>query len=1025
MRTVPLLLASLALLACRLTASDSTVVKRLFADPPREYSTGPLWVWNDRLTEAQVRDTLRDLAGQRVRQVFVHPRPGLMTPYLDEDWFRLWKVALAEAETLDMNVWIYDENSYPSGFAGGWVPELMPESRGRGLHLRESSTPPTWTEATLAVYRADGTQAEPVTDSVRTGQSLPPGRYWAATVQRAGNSPWHGNRCYVDLLYPGVTEKFIEVTLEAYKKEVGSQFGRRIPGVFTDEPNIRPVGGFPWTDDLPRQFQRRWGYDLLAHLPSLHYEIGDWRKIRHNYHQLLLDLFIECWAKPYYQWCEHNQLEFTGHYWDHEWPHCSGVPDNMAMAAWQQRPGVDTLMNQYAEHTHAQFGNVRFCREISSVANQLGRRRTLVELYGAGGWDLRLEDMKRIGDWLEVLGINTLNEHLSYITLRGARKRDHPQSFSYHEPWWDAYHIPAQYFTRVSAALSQGDQRNRILVLEPTTTAWMYQGNEPRLQAVGNAFFRLLMALESAQVEYDLGCEDLIARFGSVADGELRIGQRQYHTLVLPPLVENLNAPTRALLDEATCRKLGLCPTRIDGSGDVPPPSTADVDTAIARLAIELAGLGNEDGFVLDRAPGDKGILFHHRRHLEDGQLLFLVNTSIEHRSSGSVRSPLGGVETWDPATGRTQPAVFDRTRKGLSMDFDLPPSGSLLAFLSKEPRTPAPAPRPERQRLTPAAGTEIVRLEPNVLVLDYLDLATRGETHTNLYFYQAQQLAFQKNGMNRNPWDSAVQFKDELIAKTFPPDSGFTATYTFTIEGGVPDDLTLVVERPDLYTIRCNDQVVRPRRGAWWLDKAFGKIPIATAARGGVNRITLEASPFTIEHELEPAYVLGHFVLQSADRGFAITPDRPLRVTGSADGSAWNRLGHPFYAHGVAYRQRYRVESRNGRLCVALPRWYGSVAEVRVNGDLAGYITAPPWELDVTDEMVTGDNAVEVTVIGTLKNLLGPHHGKPALGTAWPGMFHQGPDNGPPPGDTYHTVGYGLFEWFALVRDAAPSPRE
>ena len=57
-----------------------------------------------------------------MKQVWVHPRPGLMTPYLTPDWFRLWHVALDEAGELDMNVWIYDENSYPSGFAGGWVP---------------------------------------------------------------------------------------------------------------------------------------------------------------------------------------------------------------------------------------------------------------------------------------------------------------------------------------------------------------------------------------------------------------------------------------------------------------------------------------------------------------------------------------------------------------------------------------------------------------------------------------------------------------------------------------------------------------------------------------------------------------------------------------------------------------------------------------------------------------------------------------------------------------------------------------
>lgn len=41
----------------------STIAKALFKKPPREYSTGPLWVWNDLLTEAEIRDTLRDLAG--------------------------------------------------------------------------------------------------------------------------------------------------------------------------------------------------------------------------------------------------------------------------------------------------------------------------------------------------------------------------------------------------------------------------------------------------------------------------------------------------------------------------------------------------------------------------------------------------------------------------------------------------------------------------------------------------------------------------------------------------------------------------------------------------------------------------------------------------------------------------------------------------------------------------------------------------------------------------------------------------
>jgi hypothetical protein len=44
----------------------------MFSDPPREYSSAPLWVWNDMMTDEEVAGTLRDLAGQGTRQVFTH-----------------------------------------------------------------------------------------------------------------------------------------------------------------------------------------------------------------------------------------------------------------------------------------------------------------------------------------------------------------------------------------------------------------------------------------------------------------------------------------------------------------------------------------------------------------------------------------------------------------------------------------------------------------------------------------------------------------------------------------------------------------------------------------------------------------------------------------------------------------------------------------------------------------------------------------------------------------------------------------
>jgi hypothetical protein len=1023
-------------------AVDAAKVRKAFLHPPREYATAPLWVWNDLLTEDQIRGTMRDLAGQRVKQVFVHPRPGLMTPYLGGDWFRLWKVALQEASKLDMNVWIYDENSYPSGFAGGFVPELMPESRGRGLNIKTAAKAPAWSDDLVGVFRIKGDSAEDVTARVKSGEALGEGAFVTAVQVRAGNSPWHGNRCYVSLLTPGVTEKFLDVTLGAYEREIGGQFGKRVPGVFTDEPNIRPVGGFPWCEDLPEQFQKRWGYSLLQNLASLAQPVGNWRKVRHDYYSTLSDLFIERWAKPYYERCDRLGLEFTGHYWDHEWPHCSGVPDNMAMAAWQHRPGIDTLMNQYAENTHAQFGNVRYCREISSLANQLGRKRTLVELYGAGGWDLRFEDMKRIGDWLEVLGINTLDEHLSYVTLRGARKRDHPQSFSYHEPWWEAYHVSASYLTRLSAALTQGEQINRVLVLEPTTAAWMYQGDEAKLREIGSGFFDLLMDLERAQIEYDLGCEDVIAREGRLEGRAFRVGRRVYDRVVIPPGTESLRASTWKLLETflaVSQTNLLACeaPIRKDGA------LVAGGDAAAAwhhqlllyrpdELVQVLQAVPGSNGFQIVREAGDAGILFHHRRQIDDGEILFLVNTSITNGSAGVVRSSARGIEVWDPHTGRAEPYGFTPTTEGVQAAFHLPPSGSLMLFLSTKAMKPAPADPALLAVRGAVLRTEVRRIGPNVLTLDYVDVTAGGETRTNLYFYQANQYAWRKNGVERNPWDSAVQFKDELIRKTFPEGSGFQVEYHFTIDGAVPPDLAIVIESAGLYRITCNGMPVSAPSGAWWLDKAFGKIPIAGAARNGENTVRLEAGPFTIRHELEPAYVLGDFSLKSRKRGWAIAPPQPVTIavqrskdaaTGAVEpkgawvGLGWNDQGMPFYSEGVSYREDFIVDQPKDRHVVALPNWYGSAARVTVNGKRAGYITAPPWQCDVTRQLKRGENRIEVVVFGTLKNTLGPHHGNHALGSAWPGMFQNGAKDGQPAGKDYRTVAYGLFEPFELQR--------
>jgi len=113
-------------------------LRTLFTDPPSEYRSAPLWDWNEQITEEGIDFQMKEFKKAGIGGVFVHPRPGLLTEYLSDEWFHLFDYTVQKGKELDMKVWIYDENSYPSGFAGGHVPAQMPDSyqHGSGLKMR-------------------------------------------------------------------------------------------------------------------------------------------------------------------------------------------------------------------------------------------------------------------------------------------------------------------------------------------------------------------------------------------------------------------------------------------------------------------------------------------------------------------------------------------------------------------------------------------------------------------------------------------------------------------------------------------------------------------------------------------------------------------------------------------------------------------------------------------------------------------------------------------------------------------------
>lgn len=97
-----------------------------FRNPPEGYRPMPFWFWNDRIEEDEITSQMTRMKEQQVEAFFIHARHGLQTPYLSEEWFARIGHVLREAQRLEMGVWLYDENNFPSGYAGGRVLAEIP-----------------------------------------------------------------------------------------------------------------------------------------------------------------------------------------------------------------------------------------------------------------------------------------------------------------------------------------------------------------------------------------------------------------------------------------------------------------------------------------------------------------------------------------------------------------------------------------------------------------------------------------------------------------------------------------------------------------------------------------------------------------------------------------------------------------------------------------------------------------------------------------------------------------------------------
>ncbi len=1045
---------------------------RVLENPPPEYRPFPFLVLNDEYRGAAAIKRIQHLI-QALKQVgyggfFVHPRPGLITEYLAEEWFTLVDCCLTEAKKQGMSVHIYDENSYPSGFAGGHVPAKHPESRVRYLkyYILRGIPDISRGDEIFSAYRllndnplqlgeriteeelAIWTQDQHIAVAQKPRAKDPVVVFYMNQMQP---HPWHGEFPYVSLVDPKVAPAFLESTHEQYRKRYHKDFGKTILSIFMDEPNLAAIssgssaGALHISPYIFHQFSAKYGYNLKDHLAELFFNVGDFEKVRFDYYDLLHVLWAENWAKPLEAWADNNGLAQTGHYLEHEWPAPYATPGQVHMLAHMHWPGVDMLYCTMLDGLEAPWFCTQdrqekgrephftmYLRQCASVANQLGKKRLLCESWGAGGNDAVFEDFKRIGDWLIVNGVNLLNPHMAMSTISGTRKTDHPQFFSDQSSWFPYLKPLNDHLSRLCCLTSQGHVENKILVLDPLTTGYLLAErsieNHLPFKPLDDSFSGLVQSLAEHHFDFDLGDEYVLEEFARVKKGRIVFSHQSYETVIWPELMVNLRDETAVLLEQFLVqggRILSLENQAIKISGKISNrvqnlrsrfrkqwihfKDRPSLLHSLKEIHFPSISLKAHDGSL------SEGIL-HLRRILSDGTRLHLIVNSLPQEQCFHVECEGRAVSLLDTQQGEEIPMeIEDGPNQKCHFDLSIPGIGSRLLWVrdhaDSTPHVERILRAPSRKFYFPLEIKRCQRVEPNRIVLDYCDLLPPNRMlERNLCVAHANDKIWKAHGFSADPWFRSIQYRRQNIEiDHFDSRSGFELQFHVEIKKGVAlEKIELAVEHPELFQITVNGHIAEIQKGRAWQDPHLRKTCVGPLLKVGKNRISIIGKPFNIRMEPDQIYLVGDFSVVPNSTGFHLEAEHPLQL------GSWKSQGLPFYDAAVDYTVQLpamhslREFPAAKSVSLQLGEWAGSLVEIRSQTCPLAQIISPPYEWGILPHP---KRRTEITlrVVGTPKNLFGPFH-DPNRMRKITGQWLNGNACGPIAGKNYDLLDYGLM---------------
>lgn len=555
--------------------NEKSLDPELFRSPTSEYRGAPFWAWNAKLEKEELLRQLSVFKEMGFGGAHLHVRTGLATPYLSDEYMALVRAVVDKSREDGMLAYLYDEDRWPSGAAGGMVTK-DPAYRARYLlftpvpynagavtysnHDSRAETGRSETGTWLACYDVELSPEGKLLSYRQIGEDEEAAHTkWWAYEELTLESPWFNDQTYVNTLDKKAIERFIEVTHERYKEVLSDEFDQTIPSIFTDEPQFSAKHTLrfaddlsdvtlPWTDDLPDTFRETYGEDLIGGIPELFWDKADGSAsvLRYHYHDHLSERFTNAFADTVGAWCRENGIALTGHMMEEPTLESQTVALGEAMRAYRGFgiPGIDMLCARF-EYTTA--------KQAQSAVHQYGREGMMCEIYGVTNWDFDFRGHKLHGDWQAALGVTLRVPHLSWYSMAGEAKRDYPASIFDQSPWWKEYRRIEDHFARVNTAMTRGKAKVNVGVIHPVESYWLHWGpaESTALQRdeMDRRFQTLTEDLLFGSVDFDFISESLLPSQCPAGRAPLPVGEMRYETILVPGL-ETIRSTTLERLED-------------------------------------------------------------------------------------------------------------------------------------------------------------------------------------------------------------------------------------------------------------------------------------------------------------------------------------------------------------------------------------------------------------------------------------------------------------------------------------------